>query len=156
VAERGNVTAFRCTLDGRADRCLAVPACMFEHKACAPLALAPRPRVAVGALSVLWRLLVEALSCARMDASASAAEGDSPDQNRGGVDATRLRPPSTDPGEPVPASDLFAAPPAASGPGTAVWRALPEETRQSLVGLLPRLLLDHGSAARRAGGRHDR
>ncbi len=55
-----------------------------------------------------------------------------------------------------PQSDLFAAPHATSGPGTAVWWALPEETRRSLVGLLARLPPDHGGEARRAGGRHDR
>ena len=57
----------------------------------------------------------------------------------------------------VPQSDLFAPSPAASGPGTAVWRALPGGTRQALTGLLPRLLLEHrGSAPGRGGGRRER
>ena len=56
----------------------------------------------------------------------------------------------------VPQPDLFAPPPAAGGPGTAVWRALPGGTRQALTGLLARLLIEHGADARRAGGRHDR
>jgi hypothetical protein len=60
------------------------------------------------------------------------------------------------PGSRVPQSDLFAPSPAASGPGAAVWWALPEGTRQTLTGLLARLLLEHGANAQRAGGRHDR
>ena len=60
------------------------------------------------------------------------------------------------PGSRVPQSDLFAPPPAAGGPGTAVWRALPEGTRLTLTGLLARLLLEHGADARLAGGRHER
>jgi hypothetical protein len=56
----------------------------------------------------------------------------------------------------VPQCDLFAQFPAASSPGTAVWRALPEGTRRTLTDLLARLLLEHGANARRAGGRHDR
>jgi hypothetical protein len=52
-------------------------------------------------------------------------------------------------------TDLFASPAAASGPGAAVWWALPEGTRRSLTDLLARLLLEHGAKARRAGGRHD-
>ncbi len=60
------------------------------------------------------------------------------------------------PGSRVPQSDLFAPPPAAGGPGTAVWRALPEGTRRSLTGLTARLLLEHEANARRGGGRHER
>ena len=60
------------------------------------------------------------------------------------------------PGSRAPQSDLFAPPPAASGPGAAVWWALPEGTRRTLTGLLARLLLEHGADARRAGGRHER
>jgi hypothetical protein len=60
------------------------------------------------------------------------------------------------PGSRVPQPDLFAPPPAAGRPGTAVWRALPEGTRRTLTGLLARLLLEHGADARRAGGRHER
>jgi hypothetical protein len=60
------------------------------------------------------------------------------------------------PGSRAPQSDLFVPSPAASGPGAEVWRALPEETRRTLTGLLARLLLEHGADARRAGGRHDR
>ena len=54
------------------------------------------------------------------------------------------------PGSRVPQSDLFAPPPAAGGPGAAVWWALPQETRQALTGLVARLLLQHGGRARRA------
>jgi hypothetical protein len=53
-------------------------------------------------------------------------------------------------------SDLFAPSSVASGPGAAVWWALPEGTRRSLTDLLARLLLEHGARAQRAGGRHDR
>ncbi len=60
------------------------------------------------------------------------------------------------PGSRAPQSDLFVPFPAASGPGAAVWWALPEEARRTLTGLLARLLLEHGAAARHAGGRHDR
>jgi hypothetical protein len=60
------------------------------------------------------------------------------------------------PGSRAPQSDLFVPSPAASGPGAEVWRALPEETRRTLTGLLARLLLEHGADARHAGGRHDR
>jgi hypothetical protein len=56
----------------------------------------------------------------------------------------------------VPQSDLFAPPPAASGPAAAVWPALPEGARRSLTDLLARLLLEHGADTRRAGGRHER
>ncbi|HEX8568303.1 MAG TPA: hypothetical protein VF699_00010 [Caulobacteraceae bacterium] len=61
------------------------------------------------------------------------------------------------PGRRVPQSDLFVPSPAASGPGAAVWWALPEETRRTLAGLVARLLLQHGAGeAPRAGGRrHD-
>ncbi len=60
------------------------------------------------------------------------------------------------PGSRAPQSDLFVPSPAASGPGAAVWRALPEETRRTLTVLLARLLLEHEADARRAGGRHER
>ena len=60
------------------------------------------------------------------------------------------------PGSRVPQPDLFAPPPAAGGPGTAVWRALPEGTRLTLTGLLARLLLEHEADARRGGGRRER
>jgi hypothetical protein len=56
----------------------------------------------------------------------------------------------------VPQPDLFPPPPAASGSGMAVWRALPGGTRQALTGLLARLLLEHEAGARRGGGRHER
>ena len=60
------------------------------------------------------------------------------------------------PGSRVPQSDLFAPPPAAGGPGAAVWWALPQETRQALTGLVARRLLLHGASAPSAGGRrHD-
>jgi hypothetical protein len=57
----------------------------------------------------------------------------------------------------VPQSDLFAGPLEEGRPETAVWRVLPEGTRQALTGLLARLLLAHGGGApRRGGGRHER
>jgi hypothetical protein len=57
----------------------------------------------------------------------------------------------------VPQSDLFALPRAVSDPVGAVWPALPERTRQTLTGLLARLLLEHRvTTAHRAGGRHER
>jgi hypothetical protein len=157
VSERGNATALRCSLAGDAGRCLEVPAWMFEREACVPLAVASRPRVGVGALSALRRLLAEATGSGPTDASASAAEGDSPDQNRGEAHATPPRPPPGDAGAPSSATDLFVPSPAASGPGAAVWWALPEETRRTLAGLVARLLLQHGAGeAPRAGGRrHD-
>ena len=100
VSERGNATALRCSLAGDAGRRLEVPAWMFEREACVPLAVASRPRVGVGALSALRRLLAEATGSGPTDASASAAEGDSPDQNRGEAHATPPRPPPGDAGEP--------------------------------------------------------
>jgi hypothetical protein len=93
VTERGNATAFRCSLAGHAGRCLEVPAWMFEQEACVPVRLASQPRVGVGALSALRRLLTEVSGCRRMGASSLAAEGDFPDQNRGEVHATPPRPP---------------------------------------------------------------
>jgi hypothetical protein len=57
----------------------------------------------------------------------------------------------------TPQSELFALPGVASDPVGAVWPALPEGTRQTLTGLLARLLVEHGATtARRAGGRHER
>jgi hypothetical protein len=52
--------------------------------------------------------------------------------------------------------DLFVHPPLEDRADPAVWWALPEGARRSLTGLLARLLLEHGSNARRGGGRHDR
>ncbi len=56
----------------------------------------------------------------------------------------------------VPQPDLFAGPLVEGRPGTAVWRVLPEGTRQALTGLLAHLLLEHEAGARRGGGRHER
>ena len=100
VSERGSATALRCSLAGDAGRCLEVPAWMFEREACVPLAVASRPRVGVGALSALRRLLAEATGSGPTEASASAAAGDSPDQNRGEAHATPPRPPPGDAGAP--------------------------------------------------------
>lgn len=100
VTERGRGTALRCSLDGDAGRCLEVPAWMFEPEACVPLRLASQPQVGVGALFALRHLLAEVSGRGSMDASALAAEGDSPDQNRGEVHATPPRPPPGDSGEP--------------------------------------------------------
>ena len=99
VTERGRGTALRCSLGGDAGRCLEVPAWMFEPEACVSLRLASQPLVGVDALSALRRLLAEVSGCRPMDASALAAEGDSPDQNRGEVHAMPPRPPG-DTGEP--------------------------------------------------------
>jgi len=91
VTERGGTTALRCSLDGDTDRWLEVPAWMFEQAACVPLVIASWPRVSAGALAALQRLLSEASDRRPTDALASAAEGDSPDQNRGEVHATSPR-----------------------------------------------------------------
>src|SRR5215218_9806899 len=91
VTARGSITAFRCSLGGDIGRCLEVPAWMFEQEACVPLVMASQPRVCVGALSALRRLLTEVMEGRRTDALASAAEGDSPDQSRGEVHATPPR-----------------------------------------------------------------
>jgi hypothetical protein len=56
----------------------------------------------------------------------------------------------------VPQSDLFARPLVEDHRATAVWRVLPEGTRQVLSGLLARLFLEHEAGARRGGGRHER
>ena len=56
----------------------------------------------------------------------------------------------------VPQSDLFARPLVGDHPDRAVWRVLPEGTRQALTGLLARLLLEHEASAQRGGGRHER
>ena len=95
VTERGNVAALRCSLGGDVGRCLEVPAWMFEWSACVPLGIAPQPRVGVGALSALQRLLAEVPGHRPADALGSAAEGDSPDRNRGDVHAM---PPRSSPG----------------------------------------------------------
>ena len=100
VTERGGAAALRCSLAGDAGRCLEVPAWMFEREACVPLAVASRPRADVGALSALRRLLKEVSGRGPTDASASAAAGDFPDQNRGEAHATPPRPPPGDAGEP--------------------------------------------------------
>jgi hypothetical protein len=135
---------------------------MFEHETCVPVVVAARPRVDIGALCALRRLLTEASggkpTGGLAPAAAAAAAGDSSDQNRGEVHATPpRRPPPEDAGAGrVRHPDLFAPPPAASGAGAAVWRALPEGTRRTLTGLLARLLTEHRADARRGGGRHDR
>jgi hypothetical protein len=90
VSEGGGATALRCSLGGDGGRHLEVPAWMFEREACVPLVVASRPRVDVGALSALHRLLTDAAAAAR----------DSPDQNRGEAHATPPRPPPGDAGEP--------------------------------------------------------
>src|SRR3712207_9178366 len=69
---------------------------MFEREACVPLAVASRPRVGVGALSALQRLLREVSGRGPTDALAAAAAGDSPDRNRGEVHATPARAPPGD------------------------------------------------------------
>ena len=113
AAERGNATALRCSLAGDAGRCLEVPAWMFEREACVLLVVASRPRVGVGALSALRRLLAEASGSGPTDASASAAAGDSPDRNRGEARATPPRPPPGDAG--APSSAIRSVRPASRG-----------------------------------------
>ena len=130
---------------------------MFEREACVPLVVASRPRVGVGALSALRRLLTEVSGGRPMDASAAAAAGDSPDQNRGEVHATPPRPPPGDAGE--PSSAIRPVRPASRGGRPGPRRSggrCREGTRQALTGLLARLLLEHGANARRGGGRHER
>ena len=105
LSERGNASALRCSLGRDAGRRLEVPAWMFEREACVPLVVATRPRVGVGALSALQRLLKEVSGRGPTDALASAAAGDSPDQNRGEVHATPPRPPPGNAWEPSSALD---------------------------------------------------
>jgi hypothetical protein len=45
ATERGNATAFRCSLSGDVGRCREVPAWMLEQEACVPLVMAGQPRV---------------------------------------------------------------------------------------------------------------
>jgi hypothetical protein len=115
VTERGGATALRCSLGGDAGRCLEVPAWMFERAACEPLVVASQPRVGVGALSALRRLLTEMSDGRPTDALASAAARDSPDQTRGEVHATPSRPPPGDAGEPSSAIRPL-CPPSRGGP----------------------------------------
>jgi hypothetical protein len=129
---------------------------MFEPEACVPLRLVSRPQVGVGALSALRRLLAEVSGRVPADASASAAEGDSPDQiGERSMRRRRDRRRGT-PGSRVPQSDLFAPLRAESGPAGAVWPALSEGTQQALMSLLARLILEHEAKAGCGGGRHER
>ena len=163
ATERDN-GVFRCTLDGSdIARTLEIPAWMFDCAACmSDMCIEADPFVDLEALGALSALLDQVL---KTDAPSSNARlrdayGVSRDQNRGeshgaeddGVSG-RVRSKSCPGSQQM---DLFASPRVVVAPD---WSDLPEGARETLLGLMTRLILDHAQAAAtltRAEAGHDR
>ena len=144
AVDKADGVVFRCALNGSAaDRWLEVPAWMFDRTACPhPLQLTASPFVGMNALLALSELLRQASNTPLSSSNAphSGASRSSHDQNRS--DRSRQ-------------IELFDGVTPTQMPA---WRDLPEETRDTLTGLMARLILEHAqisSPALRTEAGHD-
>ena len=140
----------RCSPDGdTSGRWLELPQWMFDRVLCLAIRMAALPRVDGAALIALKTCLADASGTGLCGgplskASASGAGRSSRNQNQGAARATQhqhRRPPSHRPA--VKQLDLFGLPSAKHPLPEFEWRQLPEETRETVTGLMVRLLVDY-------------
>jgi hypothetical protein len=160
AVDKTDGVVFRCTLSGSVtDRWLEVPAWMFERARCLDSPrLTASPFVSMDALSVLSDLLRQALKrpLSSSNAPHSGASRSSHQQNRGeGHDHAKPDTTASDAGRTAKASAKRPFP--ADRPvrqlnadADAGMAGLPEETRDTLTGLMVRLILEHAQISSRA------
>ena len=166
--EKADGVVFRCTLSGSAaDRWLEVPAWMFDRaRRPEPPRLTASPFVSMDALSVLSDLLRQALKppLSSSNAPHSGASRSSHDQSRGEAhDHAKPGTTASDAGRTAKASakrrsPAYRAVRRRNADADAGMADLPEETRDTLTGLMARLILEHAqmsSPALRTEGDHD-
>ncbi len=152
AVDKADDVVLHCTLSGlAADRQLEVPAWMFDRARClGPTRLTASPFVSMDALSALSDLLRQALKRPLPSSNAphSGASRSYHDQNRGEAhDHAKPGRTASDDGrmrmlqqsDRCQQMDLFDGVTPAQLP---VWQDLPDETRDTLTGLMARLILE--------------
>ena len=125
---------------------------MFDRAACLAIRMAASPRVDTAALITLKTCLADASGTGLCggplsNASASGAGRSSCNLNQGAARATQVPPPTRHQAV-VKQLDLFGLPGSKHPTPEFAWQQLPEKTRETVTGLMARLLIDHQ--------RHDR
>jgi hypothetical protein len=120
---------------------------MFDRATCLAIRMAASPRVDTAALVPLKTCLADASGAGLCggplsNASASGAGRSSCNQNQGAARATQYRRPPSHQAA-VKQLDLFGLPGAKHQTPELEWQQLPEKTRETVTGLMVRLLVDH-------------
>jgi hypothetical protein len=163
AVDKADGVVFCCTLSGSgADRWLEVPAWMFDRARCLDSPrLTASPFVSMDALSAL-----QALKLPLSSSNAGILAHPDPLTTRIGERLMTMRSPVQPPAMPAERRrlqqsdrsqqiDLFDG---VTPTQTPAWRDLPQETRDTLTGLMARLILEHAqisSPALRTGAGHD-